>query len=282
MKKNIFSLSLLLLAASAFVACSDDDPETPKPKFDVISFESDVIDLEGNPVTLGDIEVVGGSTAATHHGVFWAQPFAAEYGDPEAAMGLTYDGPLFTFDNNIWFGSYYCDNTGWGYGRTDSWGGFVLSSNCNTTADAFDYKDQFCVYAKSGANSTSNFAVCYCNGMMGGAYGNPVIEFATEPRTVDHLYVAASTMLYTYYKYDLSAVKGRTWGVKITGSLAGEETGSVVATLVADSAPIQDWMKVDLASLGQVDRLEFTVDGLNPMVDFDPVYFCVDEIALVK
>ena len=77
MKKNIFSLSLLLLAASAFVACSDDDPETPKPKFDVISFESDVIDLEGNPVTLGDIEVVGGSTAATHHGVFWAQPFAA-------------------------------------------------------------------------------------------------------------------------------------------------------------------------------------------------------------
>ena len=275
MKKNIFSLSLLLLAASAFVACSDDDPETPKPKFDVISFESDVIDLEGNPV-------VGGSTAATHHGVFWAQPFAAEYGDPEAVMGLTYDAPLFTFDNNIWFGSYYCDNTGWGYGRTDSWGGFVLSSICNTTADAFDYKDQFAVYAKSGANSTRNFAVCYCNGMMGGEYGNPVIEFTSEPRTVDHLYVAASTMLYTYYKYDLSAVEGRTWGVKITGSLAGEETGSVVATLVADSTPIQDWMKVDLASLGQVDRLEFTVDGLNPMVDFDPVYFCVDEIALVK
>lgn len=53
-------------------------------------------------------------------------------------------------------------------------------------------------------------------------------------------------------------------------------------TLVKNSTVEAGWVKVDLSALGQVDKLTFAPEGINPNVDFDPVYFCLDEIALVK
>lgn len=122
----------------------------PSELYDIISFEEEegMTDIGGQKVTLGDIEVVGGFAAGVHSNVFWAKPYA-EYGDPDGIMGLTIDLPLFTSDGNVWFGSYYCDCTGWG-SQMDTWGGFVLSRNCNTSASSFDYADQFSVYAQSG------------------------------------------------------------------------------------------------------------------------------------
>lgn len=139
----------------------------PSELYDIISFEEEegMTDIGGQRVTLGDIEVVGGFAAGVHSNVFWAKPYA-EYGDPDGIMGLTIDLPLFTSDGNVWFGSYYCDCTGWG-SQMDTWGGFVLSRNCNTSASSFDYADQFSVYAQSGANGSKTFAAAYCNGMMG-------------------------------------------------------------------------------------------------------------------
>ena len=115
-----------------------------------------------------------------------------------------------------------------------------------------------------------------------GAYSAPVIEFAKTPRTVAYLYMAPSTMLDSYYKYDLTAARDRTFGFRITGSLNGESTGTVDVTLVKNSTVEAGWVKVDLSALGQVDKLAFAPEGINPNVDFDPVYFCLDEIALVK
>lgn len=282
MKKLFF----FAFAVLAFAACSDDKGEVPPPadQFEVISFEpsENMMAIDGRPVVLGEADVVGGVAGAKHQHVFWAKPYAADYGDPDGIMGLTFDAPLFTYDNNVWFGSYYCDCTGWGTGQSDTWGGFALSQNCNTTATKMDYKDQFSLYGKSGANSTKTFAVSYYNGMMGWGYNNPIIEFAAKPRKVDHLYMAVTTVVYAYYTYDLSAPKDRTMGYKITGSLEGEETGSVVVELVKNSVPVPDWVKVDLSSLGLVDKLSFTPEGFNPNKDFDPAYFCIDEIALVK
>lgn len=160
----------------------------PSELYDIISFEEEegMTDIGGQKVTLGDIEVVGGFAEGVYSNVFWAKPYA-EYGDPEGIMGLTIDLPLFTSDNNVWFGSYYCDCTGWGQ-QLDTWGGFVLSRNCNTTASSFDYADQFSVYAESGANDSKTFAVAYCNAMMGGDYSGPTIVFTTTPRKVAYLY----------------------------------------------------------------------------------------------
>lgn len=57
--------------------------------------------------------------------------------------------------------------------------------------------------------------------MMGGDYSAPTIVFTTTPRKVAYLYMAPSTMLYTYYKYDSSAVADRTYSYRITGWLQG-------------------------------------------------------------
>lgn len=269
------------VSATCRVRVSDPAPAV---EYDIISFEEGegMTDLLGQPVVPGDIEVVGGMAAGSHHGVFWAQPYAAEYGDAEGIMGVTFDGPLFsTADSNVWFGSYYCDCSGLGT-RMDTWGGFVLSQNCNTTASAHDYANQFSVYAESGALSGKTFAVAYCNGMMGGDYSNPVIDFGKTPRTVAYLYMAPSTMLYTYYKYDSSAVTDRTFSYRITGQLQEKEVGTVDVMLVNGGKVEAGWVKVDLSTLGNVDRLTFKPEGINPNKDFDPVYFCLDEIALVK
>lgn len=269
------------VSATCTVHVSESDPE---PEFEVISFEDaeGMKALDGTPIALTEIEVVGGMAAGKHFPVFWAKPFAAAYGDPDGVMGLTFDAPLFSSsDENTWFGSYYCDCTGWG-SQMDTWGGFVLSRICNTTATSFDYKNQFAAYTASGANSTLTFAVAYSNGMMGGQYSNPTIDFAITPRQVDHLYMATSTMVSTYYKYDSTAPADRTYGYRIVGSLAGKEVGGVSVEMVVSSVPVSGWVKVDLSSLGKVDRLVFKPEGLNPAKDYDPVYFCLDEIALVR
>lgn len=254
----------------------------PSELYDIISFEEEegMTDIGGQKVTLGDIEVVGGFAEGVYSNVFWAKPYA-EYGDPVGIMGLTIDLPLFTSDGNVWFGSYYCDCMGRG-SQMDTWGGFVLSRNCNTSATSFDYADQFSVYAQSGANGSKTFAAAYCNGMMGGDYSAPTIVFTTTPRKVAYLYMAPSTMLYTYYKYDTSAVADRTYSYRITGWLKDESVGTVDVELVRNSSVAEGWVKVDLTSLGEVDKLTFAPEGVNPNKDFDPVYFCLDEIALMK
>ena len=269
------------VSATCTVHVNESDLES---EFEVISFEDTegMKALDGTPVALGEIEVVGGMAAGKHSPAFWAQPFAVEYGDPDGVMGLTFDAPLFsTSDDNVWFGSYYCDCTGFGT-QMDTWGGFALSRICNPTATSFDYKNQFAAYTTMGANSTSTFAIAYSNGMMGGQYSDPVIDFVTTPRQVDHLYMATATMVGTYYKYDPTAPADRTYGFQIIGSLAGKEVGSVSVEMVANSVPVSGWVKVNLSSLGKVDQLVFKPEGLNPVKDFDPVYFCLDEIALVK
>ncbi len=288
MKKLFYFAAAALLLA----ACSDDnetpDGPTPPPapvpeNFEVISFEpaEGMIAIDGEPVTLGTIEVVGGMAGGTHANCFWAKPYAELFGDPDGVMGLTIDVPLFSdAAGAVWFGSYYCDCSGWG-SVMDSWGGFALSQNSDMTSATFDYANQFSVYAPGGANSTKTFAMAYCNGMMGGEYSNPVIDFVPA-REVDHLYMAAATMAYTFYTHSTSAPKDRTCGYTVIGSADGEETGRVDVKLVEAGEVVDDWVKVDLSALGRVDRITFEPMGFNPNADMDPAYFCIDEIALVK
>lgn len=253
----------------------------PYQEYDVISFETSegLMDINGELLVLGDVEVVGGDAAATHKNVFWGKSYVSIYGQQDQ-YGSTYiDLPLFgTPDDNVWFGSYYSDG---GSSKWDTWAGFVLSQNCNTTATSFDFANQFSVYAESGACSTETFAVAYYSSMSGYLHTTPTIEFIS-PRKVAYLYMAPSTLLDTYYKYDSSAVKDRTFSYRITGSLDNASTGTVDVTLVKNGTVEAGWVKVDLSSLGSVDKLTFTPQGIDPSKDFDPAYFCLDHIELVK
>lgn len=104
--------------------------------------------------------------------------------------------------------------------------------------------------------------------------GYPTIDLV-EPRIVAHLYIANSTWVYNYF----TGADTDSFQVKITGSLGGVEKGSITETLVAGKSKLSGWRKVDLSSLGAVDKLVF-----KAVCDYlaDPTYFCVDEIGLLK
>ena len=77
----------------------------------------------------------------------------------------------------------------------------------------------------------------------------------TEPRIVDHLYIANSTWIYNYFTGNDSD----SFQVRITGSLDGVEKGCITETLVAGKSKLSGWRKVDLSSFGAIDKLVFKV-----------------------
>lgn len=253
----------------------------PSELYDIISFEEEegMTDIGGQRVTLGDIEVVGGFAAGVHSNVFWAKPYA-EYGDPDGIMGLTIDLPLFTSDGNVWFGSYYCDCTGWG-SQMDTWGGFVLSGNFSTSLDTYNFANQFTVWADKGANASSICAVGYVDTYSGG-YAVPTMVLSSA-REVGYCHLAPSAMLATYTPTAVSM--DQFWfKVIVTGYLGQTEVGTVDCLLTDRGVTQSGWTKVDLSRLGQVDRLTFTIDsndtgewGVNA-----PAYFGLDEIGFPK
>lgn len=121
----------------------------------------------------------------------------------------------------------------------DGWGGIGLSRMPDRNAAAPSSKQQFSVWADGGANGTETYWV------------------------------------YNYF----TGADTDSFQVKITGSLGGVEKGSITETLVAGKSKLSGWRKVDLSSLGAVDKLVF-----KAVCDYlaDPTYFCVDEIGLLK
>lgn len=265
-------LLLFAVAALSLAACSDDDDNTPGSSFDIISFEA----KEGlvNCKTGGDVEL-GAVTMSlfdignyTYDKIFCAQAYAAQ---------ANFDDALFsTADRNVVFNSYYMQGF-------DAWGGIALSQLTDMTAGAASLTQQFSVWAAGGANGTKTYAVMYdSNSPSEEEYsdyltrsGYPTIDFS-EPRTVNHFYIANSTDVYNYFKGEQTD----RFQVKVTGSLAGAEKGTLTETLVAGASKLSGWRKVDLSAFGPIDKLVFKVVG----VDYakDPTFFCIDEIALEK
>ena len=268
MKRVLLTFPLISLAALAFVGCSDDDNDAPKPRYDVISFEEsehmmDVV--TGEDVKLGSLSMTVGEPF-NYKKVFCAKAYATE---------ANFDGPLFkTSDQKIAFNSYYSFE--W-----DAWGGIALAQLPDMAAADDSYGQQFSVWADGGANGTETYAVCYDSNTPAGnpewmtKSGYPTIDF-TVARTVDHLYIANSTMVYNYFNKKEDGL----FKVKITGWNGDTEKGSVTETLVSGAAKLEGWRKVSLSAFGEVDKLVFKVEGIN--IAADPAYFCIDEIALVK
>lgn len=282
-------LLLLSFAAFALAACSDDDnwqdPVDPQPPvicpvtppaetYMTYSFEASEgwLDIQGAPALPGVIEVAGGLVAGSYPDVLWGN--SPGYPTvPVEYMGNVFDGVLMTSkDGGVKIGSYYSDGTGWG-ARMDSWGGFVLSKNFNTSASTMDLKDQFSVWAAKGASGTETFLAAYDSAWTGGSYAAPTIEF-TMPRTVASLRLANSTVLYTYE----SSKPDFTYAVRITAcDAAGKTVGEVDCPLVAGGKRVGDWTEVALEQFGAVAALRFKVVSNDSMA---PMYFCLDDLKL--
>jgi hypothetical protein len=182
--------------------------------------------------------------------------------------------------------------------KYDFWNGGIAISNWNDMTTA-GYTNQCSVYfkdattGKGGNNGSNNFGICnysaYC--------AAPEISFdSSVERVFDHIYITNATypaismvngdsfakkLSYDDKDYFLLTVKGY--------DAKGAEKG-VVEFYLADfrtttsSGIITNWKKVDLSSLGAVNKITFSLTssdngayGMNT-----PAYFCIDDIAIQK
>lgn len=273
---------ILPLALFALTACEKDEGKDPDvPETHIISFES-LKDFTGATAQLEKVVVTGLYSGGEHDNVFWGKRYAAEskfdFGNGYTADSKIYSGWLFSdADGLARFSSYYDSGEQWGWGEMDTWYGFVVSQNHLQNPDFTDYP-QFSVWAGSGANGTSTFAVAYRYVPFEGdttvmsSYATPTIEFA-KPCTVKSFWVANSPLVYTY------TAGTSVLTLTVTAYLDGVETGSRSITLLDEEKGIRigDWTKVECGFDGKADRLVFMADGNS---DFMPTYFCLDEIEI--
>jgi len=163
-------------------------------------------------------------------------------------------------------------------------GGIVCSTNSDTLTAG--YLNQFSCIAASGAEKSRYFAVVYTPGTFtcpANMYGN---------FTIKSIYMTNST--YAYLDMKNGSEFGKKFGagdwfkVILTGYLNSTETSKAEYYLAdfrdGKSFLSKSWNKVDVSSLGQVDKVTFTFDssdkgtwGVNT-----PQYVCIDNIEFTQ
>lgn len=274
MKKILFASAVAVMAAMAFVGCSDDKDDAPAPGYDVISFNDALTDPDGGAVQLGEYELTGGISGGTYQNLYWAKSFS---GYEDYLQNGAFNGRLFgAADGSTWFGSYYSTSS---YG--DYWGGFVLSGTFGTTATVSDYANQFTAWANGGVDGSARCAIGYIDTYTGG-YAIPTVELIT-PRSVVSCSLAPSAMVALYTPMEVS--KEELWfKMIVTGSLNGAETGKAECFLMENGITKAGWTELDLSKLGKVDKLTFTFDS-NDVGSYGvntPGYFALGRLIFVK
>ena len=163
-------------------------------------------------------------------------------------------------------------------------GGIVCSSNSDTLTTGF--QNQYSSITASGAESSSHFAVVYTPGAFtcpADIYGN---------FTIKSMYMTNSTYAYVDMKngsdFSKKFATGDWFKVIVTGYLNSTETSKVEYYLAdfrdGKTFLSKTWNKVDVSSLGQVDKVTFTFDssdkgsfGINT-----PQYVCIDNIEFTQ
>lgn len=167
------------------------------------------------------------------------------------------------------------------------WGGFWkgFAASAWTDATTAGYMNQYSAVAGSGANASEQFVV---------AYDTAVVKFTYEEGWPKAKSMMMTNTTYAYFdmldgsSFSKKFAAGDWYKVKIHGFLDAEATG-VVDFYLADfrdgkSILVNEWVKVDLSSLGTVSHITLSFDssdkgmwGVNT-----PKYVCVDnlEIAL--
>lgn len=275
MKRFLLASVFALVAAGAFVGCSDDKDDAPVPdKYDVISFKDALTDPDGGVVQLGEGVLVGDISGGTFQNFYWTKSFS---GYEDYLQNGAFNGRLFgAADGSVWFGSYYSTSS---YG--DYWGGFVLSGTFGTTATVSDYAYQFTAWVNKGVGDSSRCAIGYIDTYTNG-YAVPTVEL-TSPRTIVSCHLAPSAMVALYTPTEVS--KENLWfKMIVTGYLDGAETGKAECFLVENGTVKSGWNELDLSKLGRVDKLLFTFDSNDVGISGvnTPGYFALGGLTFVK
>jgi len=248
MKTKNLILSAILVLALGFVSCTNDNTET---KEYLITFED---------VELGEDGYWNGSDES---GKFESGEFSF----------------LNTFSD-------------WGGGMT-SWNGFACSSKTDITTPGFG--NQYSAIAGKGANNSEKFAIAFDNNATIEIPQNENGYFSAKSITLTnstyaYLYIAEGkdgynqTLLpYTkedWFKVIITGYKNKQETRSVEYYLANEKNGKIVV--------VNTWQKVDISSLGEVDKIVFTFDSTDKS-EYDgvvylntPAYVCIDNILFTQ
>ena len=253
MKKIIFFASLISVCVM-YTACTSDDSDfnhkTGGEETQTITFEGSYWDaLIPVGQAYGVATLIYGPDALTYG---WTDT------ESKLSGGLTLE----------WGGTY-------GFAE----GGTVISNyidNNLTEHASADYQLSVPV-----SNGSKNFAVVYCNASLRFADG--------EARVIKSMDVIGTTYLLGVIKngdgYAKAMVeKGDYVDVVVTGYNGNAVTGTLKITLAKDGGFAENWMTVDMASLGKVDAVKFDMES-NDVSDWGmkaPKYFAFDNVVIKK
>ncbi len=233
-----------ILMAFVFVAC---EPET------VIEYQ---VPETVNPTTLVDFENV----TLNANGIWNGSDLTGE----------------FISSNSVFKNSY---NEGWA-----SWSGFACSSKNDTLTSG--WVNQYSVISGAGAMKSIKFALAFDSAAFicpANSYGNFSIKS-----------IALTNSTYTYLDmkngsgFSKKFVAGDWYKIIITGYLNNTKKTPIEYYLSdfrnGKTFLSKTWEKVDLSSLGMVDKVTFTFDssdkgqwGMNT-----PAYACIDNIEFTQ
>jgi hypothetical protein len=166
----------------------------------------------------------------------------------------------------------------------DSWLGISISSVIDTVTS--NYSNKYGVITGSGAFGSGKFAVVYDD--------NATIEFQNPTSAIKSIMLANATYSYLEMKNGgfgkkFTSEDNDWFKIIITGYKNEKEVGTVgyypADFRTGKSFLSKEWVKVDLSSLGKVDKLVFTFDSSDKDPIFGvntPKYICVDNIQFTK
>ncbi len=246
MKKSLLFALGIIAVSPVFTSCDDDDDDNDEQIL-ITTFEDAEIDAAQGYIN---------SSAYTYEGV--------------------------EFNNNY--------NADWA-----SWSGFAISQLTDTVTAG--YSNQYSVFGNGGCNGSKNFAVVY----DAFDYGKPIIS-TTDGSLITPAYAYFQLTTYSllalrdgndgYYgdAVKLTSEKANYFNVTLDGYVADQKTKSIVVTLGdysnGQTFLMNTWTKVDLRSLGNVDKITLTVGGSEDLYgDYGfnaPAYVAIDDFAFSK
>ena len=172
-----------------------------------------------------------------------------DLGDNEAKVGVSAQTENIFFKN---------DHRQSDYGEYNA--GFTLSTMTDQTTAGPE--NQYSVYAKSGADGSKTFVI------YNPSYGDPCDIYTKTDKTFKPVSVDVCLTTYTY----LSAKNGDDFAKKFTDDdwffatftgydVDNKETASIDVKLIDHGKWIDTWTRIDLAELGDVNKISIDFDG---------------------